>query len=104
MEIQVKLTNRIKVNGTEIEFLSCDFDRLTTQDFVAASAKASAAAAAASGVATEMDAGFQFQLAIRAIARTMTGVDVMDLERITGSDILKVARLGRDFICGVSAD
>lgn len=104
MKTTIDLTNPIKINGETVSKLECDFSLLTTQDFVTASAKASASAAVAAGIATEMDPGFQMQLAIRAIARTMKGVDVVDLERITGYDILKVSRLGRDFICGGLAE
>lgn len=98
----IKLAHPLAVNGATLAELQCDFDKLTTQDFMAASAEVSGLAARSGGVllGTEFDAGLHVALACRAIARTMPGVDVLDVKRVTGADVLKLQRAGRAFCLG----
>lgn len=100
--MEIKLARPLKINGSDVQILQCDFDKLTTQDFMAASAESAAQAAAAGGVSlgAEFDPGFHVALCIRAIARTMPAVDILDIKRITGADILQLQRAGRTFCLG----
>lgn len=105
--MEIHLTKPLKVNGADVSVLQCDFEKMTTQDFMAASAENSALVAVAGGVSlgAEFDAGLHVALACRAIARTMPGVDLLDVKRVTGSDILQLQRAGRTFcLGGLSAD
>lgn len=101
MEI-LTLSKPLKVNGHDIAELKADFDAITTQDFMQASAEASAAATRAGGVmlGVEFDAGLHVALTCRAIIRAMPEIDLLDLRRITGRDILQLQRAGRNFCLG----
>lgn len=96
---KVTLSKGILVNGQEMKELTLDFDSVTTEDFCSAAGEASVKAAEAGGVSvgSEFDAGFHLAIALRAACRGTKGLDLLDVKRITGKDVLKLARAGRVF-------
>lgn len=103
---KVVLSKGLMVNGQEVTEITLDFDGITTEDFCAAAGEASVKAAEAGGVSvgSEFDAGFHVAIALRAAVRGTKGLDLMDVRRITGRDILKMARAGRTFCFALVAE
>ena len=100
----IKLRQPLKVNGRELTELPYDHDAVSVDQFIKAEtlAKSKAGDTIVVGVA-ESDYSFHLELGFAAIMAADPSIDVSDLERITGRDLMEVMRAGRNFI-GDSSD
>lgn len=99
----IRLSKPLLVNGKERTELKCDMDAITTEQFVKALAY-STAKRGNEGMAasvSEIDYGFHLYLAFAGCIAADQTVDISDLERITGIDIVKLMGIGRFFTLGV---
>lgn len=98
----IKLRRPLLVNGRELTELSCDMDAIGPDEFIRAEALANAKRnneGAPSSVA-ELDTGFHLYLGFMGVCAADPSVDVADLERIRGVDLVRIAGVGRFFALG----
>lgn len=103
MENTLTLKNPISVNGKKRKYFKYDISKITGEQFLEADVRAHEKAARLgkpSIAVAETDDSLQLYLGMMAITAVEPEVDVMDLERITGSDIMALYRIGRNFIKG----
>ena len=96
MTQKLTLTNPIKINGALRTELTHDALKITTEQFINASALAAASERAqrVSLKAMATDWTLHFYLGCYAIIAENPEIDVEDLKRLTGYDILNVADIG----------
>lgn len=96
----IKLKNPLKVNGKDVAELKLDFDLLTVDGFIRAEGEANKAKgdAAGSSLLVEGDYTYHLYLAFEAICATTPEIDMNDLGRLSGPDVMSVMRAGRFFI------
>lgn len=97
----IHLTKPIEINGKQYNELSYDCDEITPGMFNRASALASAAgkqAGEANMSIMELDSSLHMHLGMMAIIAINPEIDVQDLLRVKGMDIVKIVRIGRNFI------
>jgi len=97
----LKLTNPIEINGKKVAELSYDSDAITAIQFAEADAKKMRASGSKGGNlsgAVELDYGFHLYLGFAAIIAANPEIDMTDLERIKGYDVMEVMKVGRNFI------
>lgn len=107
MKNSITLENPIKINGKNRTTLSYDTSEITAQMFAEADARKLSANGSKSGNAAgavELDYGLHLYLGFAAIIAVNTDIDIADLERIHGFDVMTVMRIGRDFISGRSGE
>lgn len=103
MEKTVTLKKPILVSGKERKEFKYDTSKITGEQFIEADARAHDKAARLGAVSVsvaETDNSLQLYLGMMAITAVEPEVDIMDLERITGSDVMALLRIGRNFIKG----
>lgn len=103
MENKLTLTKPVLVNGKPRKELKYDISKITGEQFIEADVRAHEKAARLgkpSLAVAETDDSLQLYLGMMAVTAVEPEVDVMDLERITGSDIMALYRIGRNFIKG----
>lgn len=103
MENTLTLTTSILVNGKERKEFKYDISKITGEQFLEADVRAHEKAARLgkpSLAVAETDDSLQLYLGMMAVTAVETEVDIMDLERIKGNDIMKLYRIGRNFIKG----
>ena len=102
----IKLKNPIKVNGKEWNELPYDFDAITVEGFMRAESEAAKTRQGQAGTVSlvETDYAFQLYLAFEAIVATAPDIDINDLKRLTGADVMAVMRAGRFFILQSAVD
>ena len=93
----IKLSKPLKVNGKEYKELSYDVDAVGVDDFATAETRAEQKKGNNAGIA-ESDYTFHLYLGMDAITKAMPEVDIADLERLTGRDIMRVMGIGRSFL------
>jgi hypothetical protein len=98
----LKLKCPVLIDGKEVLELSYDIDEFTVSLFSDASVRASSANSrnkviGASGAA-ELDYNFHLYLGMAAVISCNSNIDWADLERIKGTDAMKLMEIGRDFI------
>jgi len=97
----IKLINHITVNGKEVGEVSYDTNEITAVDFVTAESKRKSAAGIKNtsiAPAAEFDFGLHLYLGFAAVTAVNPDIDLSDLERIKGRDIVEVMGVGRNFI------
>lgn len=99
------LDNPIFVNGKEIKELTYDPQEITAEMFSIACAKSAALDKSRSVTfkAKENDYALHLYLGMYAIIAVNPDIDVTDLERIKGFDVLDVTNIGAFFIYRKSA-
>lgn len=103
----IKLCNPLTINGKQYAELTCDTNEITAQAFAEADARKLAASGSRSGNAAgaaELDYGLHLYLGFAAIVAVNPTIDIADLERIKGPDVMTIMRIGRDFISGRSVE
>lgn len=103
MENTLTLRNPILVDGKERKKFKYDISKITGEQFLEADVRAHEKAAMLgkpSITVAETDDSLQLYLGMMAVIAVEPEVDVTDLERITGSDIMQLYRIGRNFIKG----
>lgn len=106
MKNTLTLENHLKINNKSYKELSYDTNEITAQAFAEADAhkmKASGSKGGNLSGAAELDYGLHLYLGFAAIIAVNPEIDMTDLERIKGFDVMKIMRIGRDFISGKSA-
>ena len=97
---ELKLSAPIMVNGKKLNVLTYDTNAITVSLFAEAEArklKATTAKAGGLAGAAELDYSLHLYLGMMAIIAVNPDIDVSDLERITGADVMALMRIGRNF-------
>jgi hypothetical protein len=96
----ITLSHPITINGKQVSELPYDIMEITNDQFDAAEAKAAFCAIKNGGsrAVAELDNLLHKYLGYAAITAANPKIDVSDLERIKGPDIMKVVRAGRNFL------
>lgn len=101
MRESIHLLKPIEINGKPYPDLSYDCDEITAEMFNRASVLA-ASAGKQSGEANlsvmELDSSLHMYLGMMAITAINPEIDIQDLKRVKGIDIVKIVRVGRNFI------
>ena len=102
----IKLKKAIEINGKEVKELPYDPDEIDCQMFN----KASALSTGSNRTGTpnmsvmELDSAMHMYLGMMAVIAVNSEIDITDLERIKGSDLIKLVQIGRNFITRSSAE
>lgn len=107
MRETIKLKKTLKINGEGRKELHYDIERITGEAFLEADARAHEKAARlgkANLSVAETDNSLQYYLGIMAIVAEEPEIDVADLERIEGPDVINIYRIGRNFINGSAGE
>jgi len=97
----IRLTIPVFIDGEEVSELSYDADKIGTNQFMEAEARSAAKAAEIGQLVpkvAELDTGFHFYLGIMAVIAANPGYTVEDVERVKGPDLVKIMRVGRNFM------
>lgn len=100
MKGTLKLKNPIMINNSRVTELDYDSNEITAVMFAEAEAKRKIAAGTRNVAivpAAEFDFGLHLYLGLEAIVAVNPGIDISDLERIHGIDIMEVMTIGRNF-------
>lgn len=103
---KLTLSNPITINGEKVKTLTYDTGAITVGMFAEAEAlklRATTHKAGGSAGATELDYSMHAYLAMMAIIAVNPDIDVTDLERISGPDVMELVRIGRNFTTSRSA-
>lgn len=102
MKDTLTLENPIKINGHEINELTYDATEITADMFSEACARSAALdkTKAVTFKLKENDYSLHLYLGFMAIIAVNPSVDITDLERIKGVDVLHVSNIGMLFILG----
>lgn len=104
------LRQPLLINGKEHKELAYDFNEIDCDGFSSAFSYASSKSLTAaqkgkpSASIMEQDTNFHMYLGMAAIIAVNPEIDVADLERIKGYDLVQLAGLGRNFITGRSEE
>ena len=99
------LDNPIKINGEMVEELTYDPQEITAEQFSIACAKSSALdkTQSVSFKIKENDNALQLYLGMMAVIAVNPQIDIKDLERIKGFDVLDLTNIGMLFMLRKSA-
>ena len=103
MKNKINLTSGVLVNGKTIKELTYDAEEITPDQYAqadklrAVKMKSNNKADISLNLA-EFDYTFHFYLGCMAIIAVNPEIDILDLERLKGSDIFKVGSIGRSFL------
>lgn len=107
---KIELRQPLIIDGKEHKELTYDFNEIGCDEFSMAFAYASSKSLTAaqkgkpSASIMEQDANFHMYLGMMAIIAANPNIDISDLERIKGFDLVTLAGLGRNFINGRSEE
>lgn len=107
MRETIKLSKPIMVNGKLRDSFEHDASEITAPMFIEADARSSAAVSRTGSMSlsiVETNASMQTYLGMMAIVAVNPDVDISDLERIKGNDIMQIYRIGRNFMKGNAED
>lgn len=97
----VELRKPVTIDDERVKELTYDIDGITSDQFIEAEILAANVATRlrkVSAKVVELDAGFHYYLGCMAIIAANPGYSVEDIERIEGPDVLKIMRIGRNFM------
>ncbi|MCM1040424.1 MAG: early nodulin 20 (N-20) [Ruminococcus sp.] len=106
----MRLRTPIEVNGKSVSTLEYDFEEITCELYTMASTYADAKTLLSnqqgrpSATVMEQNVSFHMYLGMMAILTVNPEIDITDLERIKGSDLIMITMLGRNFTIGRSAE
>ena len=96
---KIILNKPIMINGQEVKELTYDTAEITAGQFCEAEAYRFTAGGNKPVLTTyEFDHGLHLYLGMMAIIAVNPHIDIKDLERIKGFDMVKLAQIGRNFI------
>ena len=100
MRESIHLSKPIDINGKQYKELSYDWDEITPGMFNRASALATASNRTGDTNMSimELDSSLHMYLGMMAIIAINPEIDIQDLQRIKGMDIVKIVVIGRSFI------
>ena len=94
------LSNPIPINGKKIKEITYDTNGITVAMFAEAETrklKATTAKGGGSAGAFELDYTLHLYLGMMAVIAVNSDIDVADLERLSGPDVMALMRIGRNF-------
>lgn len=97
----LELKSPIKINGKDVKKFKYDQDELTAEQYIDACRRA---AQPGEVDIAEGDYALHFHLGCELIISSNPDVDITDLERVKGFDIIRISNLGRNFILDAQAD
>lgn len=96
---KITLRKPIMINGAEVKELTYDTEQITAAQFCEAEAyKFAASGNKPSMTVYEFDTALHLYLGMMAVIAVNPHIDVKDLERIKGYDMIQLAQIGRNFI------
>lgn len=110
MKKTLKLLHPILVNGEEISEFEYDTEEISAEQFSIACSKSAAISKSNASVTVkfrENDNALHLYLGFMAIIAVNPGIDIADLERVKGTDLLNIADIGQVFtlrIAGVDSE
>lgn len=100
----LELHTPIEINGKQVKELTYDIHAITVAQFSEAESRKLSATPKGRAGALELDYSMHVYLGMMAVVAVNPEIDVTDLERITGADIMAMMKIGRNFILGRSAE
>ena len=103
----VKLFNPVMINGKEVKEFTYDIETITIDQFQEAERRAAFAAAKEQMVVIdflESNGSFLAWIGFFAILNVNPDVDIEDLKRIKGRDMMSIYKIGRNFIKASAPD
>ena len=97
---KLKLSAPIMINNKPVDTLTYDTSKITVGMFTEAEArklKATTAKAGGSAGAFELDYTLHLYLGMMGVIAVNPEIDVTDLERLSGPDVVALMRIGRNF-------
>ncbi len=106
MRESIHLSKPIEINGKQYQELTYDWDEITPGMFNRASALATSSSRTGDTNLSvmELDSSLHMYLGMMAIIAINPEIDIQDLQRIKGVDIVKIVRIGRAFISRSAAE
>ena len=107
MKNKITLSNPLTINNKKRTELTYDANEITAQMFAEADSRELTASGSKNGNAAgaaELDYGLHLYLGFAAVIAVNPEIDISDLERVRGYDVMKIMRIGRDFISGKSEE
>lgn len=104
---KLKLNSPLLVNGKKLQELTYDTNAITVALFAEAEARklrATTAKAGGSAGAFELDYTLHLYLGMMAVVAVNPEIDVTDLERLSGYDVMALMRIGRNFTTSRSVE
>lgn len=96
---KIILRKPIMINGAEVKELTYDTSEITCAQFCEAEAARFAAGGNKPTLNVyEFDSGLHLYLGMMAVIAVNPHIDLKDLERIKGYDMIQLAQVGRNFI------
>lgn len=96
---KIELRQPIMINGKEVKELTYDTAQITVGQFCEAEAYSFTAGGNKPKMTThEFDHGLHVYLGMYAVIAVNPHIDITDLERIKGFDMVRLATIGRNFI------
>lgn len=103
MEKTLTLSKGIMINGVLRKEFRYDISQITGEQFIEADVRSHAKAAQLakpSLTVAETDTSLQLYLGMMAVTAVEHEVDITDMERIQGTDVMQLYRIGRNFTKG----
>lgn len=97
---KLKLSTPLLINGKNVQELDYDISAITVGMFAEAEArklKATTHKGGGSAGAFELDYTLHLYLGMMAIIAVNSNIDISDLERVSGPDVMALMRIGRNF-------
>lgn len=97
----IRLKTPVLIDGEKVTELAYDIDKISSDQFMEAEARSSSKAVSmgtATSTVAEFDTGFHFYLGVMAVKAENPEYTVEDIERIKGPDLMKIVRVGRNFM------
>ena len=97
----IELRSPVLIDDEQVRELTYDTDQISSDQFIEAEILAANVATRLHKVAAkvvELDAGFHYYLGVMAIIAANPQYSVQDIERIKGPDVMKVMKIGRNFM------
>lgn len=110
MKKKFELNRPIEINGKKVSALEYDFEAITCELYTMASNYADSKTLRAnqqgrpSAVIMEQNCSLHMYLWMAAVVAIHPEIDVADLERIKGFDLIRITAEGRNFISGRSEE
>ena len=100
MKGTVKLKNPVMINGKPVDTLNYDTNEITAAAFAQADSNKLAQQQHKGNMAgaVELDFALHIYLGFAAITAISPEIDMSDLERIKGPDVMEMMKIGRNFI------
>ena len=96
---KITLSEPLLINGQKVTELTYNTNEITAGQFCEAEAlRWQAAGNKAVFNVCEFDHGFHMYLGMMAVIAVMPHVDIMDLERLKGRDMVQLMKIGQNFI------